>query len=73
MRLKKRIEETMVEVIDNIEIEDESLEMLGEIANEVVCDPKLKARIKAKVSQILEEDKLVDKMAMKIVQGLLKS
>jgi hypothetical protein len=73
MRMKKRIEEAALSVIDDFEFDDDSFEAINDVMTEILNDPKLKARIKTKVSETLDEDKLVDKIAAKIVNQLLKA
>lgn len=73
IKLRKKIEQEMAGVIDNMELDDDSADMLNELMNEIMGDPKLKARIKARVLETLDENKLVDKVSTRIISQLLKA
>lgn len=74
MRLKKRVEQYIVDVIDEMDIDDDGdlVEVLNEIMVSIFNDNGMKARIKARVNEIIEKEDLIEKVSLRIVNKLLK-
>lgn len=72
-KLRKRIEDEILSVVDDMDFSDDVSETMGEIVGEIVGSATFKSAIKARVLEVFEAENMKEKFAQRIVANMLKA